>query len=689
MADNNIKILRETLDILNRGSYSFGNKTVNLKLSKSEMQHSVVLVPEDIKAIIENQERLKTVHVMGRCDYNCINKYSFSAAIELYNNYDFNFNKPVLVLNFANPVNPGGGVHHGAKAQEEDLCRKSSLLLSLESSESQEYYNYNKSLDTFMGSDAMIFTPKVEIIRDDHGSLLEETRIVSVVTCAAPMITYGKEGLTEEEYKHMLLQRITRMLKCAAAFGYERLVLGAWGCGAFGNDAAIVSDLFYQALKELKYFGMTEKDLFRIIVFAVLDKTLDQYNFRQFERNFTSENFYRDENKKVYDHINEKIKESEKYLNKIRGSLIGGAAGDALGYAIEFKHEDFIFSHYGKKGIQEYELDPVTKKALISDDTQMTLFTANGILIGDTRVSLRGIGAQPSNYISISYQDWLFTQQTSFEEKNNIENGRHRISWLLDVPELYSIRAPGNTCLYALSEQSDGKVNASINQPLNQSKGCGGVMRVAPMGLKNYSNKKLETIDLEGANIAAITHGHSLGYMPVAVLTHIINRAVYAPEKRSLKEIVIDARNTVAEIFSKDEHISELTYLIDSAVSLSENEETDLDNIHQLGEGWVGEEALAIAIYCALRYENDFSAGIIAAVNHNGDSDSTGAITGNILGARLGFDKIESKWKENLELYDVILEIADDLCHGCMMSEYSSYIDPDWERKYIYMQLKQ
>ena len=79
-----------------------------------------------------------------------------------------------------------------------------------------------------MGSDAMIFTPKVEIIRDDHGSLLEETRIVSVVTCAAPMITYGKEGLTEEEYKHMLLQRITRMLKCAAAFGYERLVLGAW-----------------------------------------------------------------------------------------------------------------------------------------------------------------------------------------------------------------------------------------------------------------------------------------------------------------------------------------------------------------------------------------------------------------------------------------------------------------------------
>ena len=78
---------------------------------------------------------------------------------------------------------------------------------------------------------------------------------------------------------------------------------------------------------------------------------------------------------------------------------------------------------------------------------------------------------------------------------------------------------------------------------------------------------------------------------------------------------------------------------------------------------------LGISLYCALKYQNDFSAGIIAAVNHKGDSDSTGAVTGNILGALLGYNAIDDQWKEDLELSDVILEIADDLCHGCQISE--------------------
>ena len=129
-----------------------------------------------------------------------------------------------------------------------------------------------------------------------------------------------------------------------------------------------------------------------------------------------------------------------------------------------------------------------------------------------------------------------------------------------------------------------------------------------------------------------------------------------------------------------------MTDIIDCAVRLSENDLTnDLDNIHQLGEGWVAEETLGISLYCALRYQDDFSAGIIAAVNHNGDSDSTGAVTGNILGALLGYDRIAEQWKKNLELSDVILEIADDLCHGCQMNEYSHYYDSEWESKYIHM----
>ena len=104
-----------------------------------------------------------------------------------------------------------------------------------------------------------------------------------------------------------------------------------------------------------------------------------------------------------------------------------------------------------------------------------------------------------------------------------------------------------------------------------------------------------------------------------------------------------------------------MTDIIDLAIQLSDNDESDLNNIIQIGEGWVAEETLGVAIYCSLRHKDDFSAAIISAVNHSGDSDSTGAVTGNILGAFLGFDAIEEKWKKDLELYDVILEMASDL----------------------------
>lgn len=399
------------------------------------------------------------------------------------------------------------------------------------------------------------------------------------------------------------------------------------------------------------------------------------------------------------DDIASHIKKSEVYLDQIRGCLIGGAAGDALGYAIEFDQEAHIFSRYGENGITEYEIDSWNKEAQISDDTQMTLFTANGILVGATRSALRGIGGPPSFYVQKSYMDWLRTQELTYHEYKlkKQELKQNVFSWLLDVPSLFSRRAPGNTCLSALYAQKKVELDPEkcLKDRMNTSKGCGGVMRAAPMGLLNFEDKPMEWIDRQGAILAAITHGHSLGFMPAAVLVHIIYRIIYrnvnpdTGEKLSLLEIIQDARDTVCKMFENDKHVEELEDIINHAITLSTNDLDDLDNIHALGEGWVAEETLAIAIYCALKYQNDFSAGIIAAVNHKGDSDSTGAVTGNILGALLGYDAIEEKWKEHLELSDVILELADDLCHGCQMTEYNGYDDPDWTRKYINMSWKE
>ena len=332
---------------------------------------------------------------------------------------------------------------------------------------------------------------------------------------------------------------------------------------------------------------------------------------------------------------------------KILGCLLGGAAGDALGYAIEFDSEKVIFKEYGKTGIREYEL--YGGKAIISDDTQMTLFAAEGILLAEDPYDY-------TDYIMSNYQanrEWLFTQDHTTKVKKKI--------WLTDIPELNARRAPGNTCLSALRT---GKIY-SIYEPANNSKGCGGVMRVAPIGLY-YSPEKLpiQQIDLMGAQQAALTHGHPLGYLPAAGLVHIVNKCLYEPDL-SLAEIVDDMITVVPEIPEMKEispaYCTVFKELMEKAVKLAAADLPDLEAIHQLGEGWVGEEALAIAVYCALKHADDFDAALIASVNHKGDSDSTGAITGNILGAYLGIDGIPDKYKEKLELVEVIEKVANRL----------------------------
>ena len=112
----------------------------------------------------------------------------------------------------------------------------------------------------------------------------------------------------------------------------------------------------------------------------------------------------------------------------------------------------------------------------------------------------------------------------------------------------------------------------------------------------------------------------------------------------------------------------------------------DQNAIRELGEGWVAEEALAIAIFCALRYSNVFEKAIITAVNHDGDSDSTGAITGNILGAYLGLSKIPDRFLKNLELKDIIMALAADLSENCPLNSWdmrgTNEEEMKWENKY-------
>ena len=361
--------------------------------------------------------------------------------------------------------------------------------------------------------------------------------------------------------------------------------------------------------------------------------------------------------------------------DRFRGCLIGGAAGDALGYAVEFLRLSQIEAKYGESGITAYDLTGGV--AEISDDTQMTLFTATGLLLGTTRGATRGIQSAPETYVARSYKDWLKTQ----DYESTSPDDDYRYSWLLDVPELHHRRAPGNTCITALRNK----------KPVEGSKGCGGIMRVAPVGLyfdgENY-RKSREDIAKIGDAVAAITHGHDLGRIPAAALVYIINSILYYNNysgKDGLRHIVLDSIVAMENLYVDSPFINVFSDLIRKAVDLSAGGKPDKDCICELGEGWVAEETLAIAVYCALRHSGDFERALIAAVNHDGDSDSTGSVTGNILGAWLGMGAIPAKFVDDLELKDVILEVADDLCHDCTVDGYG-HIDADgeiWCRKYI------
>lgn len=361
-----------------------------------------------------------------------------------------------------------------------------------------------------------------------------------------------------------------------------------------------------------------------------------------------------------------------KNLDKYRGCLVGGAAGDALGYTVEFFDEGSIFRKYGENGITEYDL--INGVAQISDDTQMTLFTANGLLLGRTRGMTRGIMGTYPSYIAFCYKDWLRTQSEAYPLK-----ARSPYSWLVNVPELFNRRAPGNTCISAIESGAKG----TVDEPINQSKGCGGIMRVAPIGLyfggKHYTS---DEIDMIGAETAALTHGHELGYIPAAALVHIIH-LISHNENISLIEVVKDTKQALLRLFAGKKHLNEQIRLIDRAIELSNKNLDDLEAIRELGQGWVAEETLAIAIYCSLKYSDDFDKALIASVNHSGDSDSTGAVTGNIMGAYLGYKGIPHKYIKNLELKSVIMELADDLYNDCKITEYGSYHDEIWEQKYI------
>ncbi|MBQ2394194.1 MAG: ADP-ribosylglycohydrolase family protein, partial [Alistipes sp.] len=390
---------------------------------------------------------------------------------------------------------------------------------------------------------------------------------------------------------------------------------------------------------------------------------------------------------------------AQRVADSIRGCLMAGAAGDALGYEVEFISRRAILSRFGENGITKFALDR-NGKALISDDTQMTLFTANGMLMGLTRGYMRGIGGRPEKYVDGAYLDWYYTQTG---KKREILIDDWHYTWLRDLPEMAQLRAAGNTCLSACESMLRGE------KVVNNSKGCGGIMRVAPMALldagyasRNENAYSLEKLAEAGGEIAECTHKHPLGFLPASLFTVLLYKVVPMTAKQVQDEIDHIVAETLGclDVIYKDKYTSDKRYLkelTEKAVQLAHSDISDADAIRQLGEGWVAEETWAIALYCAIRHMDSVEDAIIASVNHDGDSDSTGSVCGNIMGAIYGYEHIKNRnifclkgrdFEDTLELSEIILALADDLSTGCIISEYDPIDTPEkrqWYERYCEM----
>lgn len=267
----------------------------------------------------------------------------------------------------------------------------------------------------------------------------------------------------------------------------------------------------------------------------------------------------------------------------------------------------------------------------------MTLFTAEGMLraaaagtAGDADAMIESIRA--------AYVRWHDTQISVPAKPGD--------GWLVTLKQLRHRRAPGWTCLSAMHAGGTG----TPDTPLNNSKGCGGVMRVAPLAFAGG-----DSFDL-AVRAAAITHGHPSGYLSAGAFTLMVEQLYRGATPADAAAAALDALRQWPEPSAAEETLA----AVEAAIALADEGAPSAEAVERLGEGWVGEEALGIAVYCVLA-ERGVRAALLLAVNHSGDSDSTGALAGDLLGAMHGVDALPPDLLDGVELREEITVLATDL----------------------------
>lgn len=289
--------------------------------------------------------------------------------------------------------------------------------------------------------------------------------------------------------------------------------------------------------------------------------------------------------------------------------LFGLALGDALGWPVEFLKLSQIKARYGATGIQEPP-DP----ALYTDDTQMTIALAEGLLDAGLNTSL---DAQ-MNAVGRRFIDWLHSPD------NN--------------------RAPGGTCINGV-ERFESGMHWSVSG-IAGSKGCGSAMRVAPIGYL-YQHDEPRFYDVAKAS-GVITHGHPAAVAASIAAAYAVKLALDGVPLHEYLPRIAEFVDGVSDEFDQAlRRVGQVGAWTDTYAA-----------IKHIGEGWVGEEAVALALFCVIQHPDDYVACVRLGANIDGDSDSVASIAGGIQGARLGLDSLPSSWVARCENAAYLDELA-------------------------------
>lgn len=354
----------------------------------------------------------------------------------------------------------------------------------------------------------------------------------------------------------------------------------------------------------------------------------------------------------------------------LRGALLGLAVGDAMGYTVDKKALSQIQEDYGPNGLLGYDL--VNGYADVTSYTQLAAFTANGLLMGVTRRALRGATAPLSRYAALALREWCRSQQYAPLEKN--------YCWLSSHPEIKRRHCVDTRLLDMLSRENLGTMDAPLNSsdtPSALTEAIVVALLGGDLGLDQAGLNQL------AAEIVALTHGNPAAYLSGAVLCHVVSLLMSRPDI-SVEELLRDTIDGISLQFGGEHcqtaHLWELLNL--TRVLMDSPEVSAMEAMEQL-KCTTAPEVLCGVLYACATSHGDFDAAVITAVNHSGRSAAVGAITGAIMGLRLGEKALPDFYLESLEPANLLRQIADDLSAGSPLGTLSSLYDDDWDRKYM------